>query len=83
MVSNLSTLMCRKAGTGEKPDPSKPDPNYTKNGSLNVLKKVVKNVSSEDATDLILMKNLTSQQNLLSQQEQIRKLLVAYKQMVL
>ncbi len=40
----------QEAGTGEKPDPSKPDPDYTKNGSLNVLKKVVKNVSSEDAT---------------------------------
>lgn len=35
----------QEAGTGERPDPD-----YTTNGSLNVLKKVVKNVNSEDAT---------------------------------
>lgn len=40
----------QEAGTGENPDPSKPDPDYTTNGSLNVLKKVVKNVNSSDAT---------------------------------
>lgn len=40
----------QEAGTGERPDPSNPDPDYTANGSLNVLKKVVKNVNSEDAT---------------------------------
>ena len=40
----------QEAGTGENPDPSKPDPDYTTNGSLNVFKKVVKNVNSEDAT---------------------------------
>ena len=40
----------QEAGTGERPDPENPDPNYTANGSLNVLKKVVKNVNSEDAT---------------------------------
>ena len=40
----------QEAGTGEKPDPSNPDPDYTTNGSLNVLKKVVKNVNSENAT---------------------------------
>lgn len=38
----------QEAGTG--PDPTNPDPNYTTNGSLNVFKKVVKNVNSEDAT---------------------------------
>lgn len=40
----------QEAGTGERPDPTSPDPNYTTNGSLNVFKKVVKNVNSEDAT---------------------------------
>jgi hypothetical protein len=40
----------QEAGTGERPDPTNPDPDYTTNGSLNVLKKVVKNVNSEDAT---------------------------------
>lgn len=40
----------QEAGTGERPDPTNPDPDYTTNGSLNVLKKVVKNVKSEDAT---------------------------------
>lgn len=35
----------QEAGTGERPDPD-----YTTNGSLNVFKKVVKNVNSEDAT---------------------------------
>lgn len=40
----------QEAGTGERPDPTNPDPNYTTNGSLNVLKKVVKNVNSEDTT---------------------------------
>lgn len=40
----------QEAGTGERPDPTNPNPDYTANGSLNVLKKVVKNVSSEDAT---------------------------------
>lgn len=40
----------QEAGTGERPDPTIPDPNYTTNGSLNVLKKVVKNVNSEDTT---------------------------------
>ena len=61
----------QEAGTGERPDPTNPDPDYTTNGSLNVFKKVVKQLH------LILMKNLTSLQNLLSRQEQIRKLLVA------
>ena len=40
----------QEAGTGERPDPTNPDPDYTTNGSLNVFKKVVKNVNSEDAT---------------------------------
>lgn len=40
----------QEAGTGERPDPTNPDPDYTTNGSLNVLKKVVKNVNSKDAT---------------------------------
>ena len=40
----------QEAGTGERPDPTHPDPDYTTNGSLNVFKKVVKNVNSEDAT---------------------------------
>ncbi|MCC2149957.1 DUF5979 domain-containing protein [Lachnospiraceae bacterium CLA-AA-H246] len=40
----------QEAGTGERPDPTNPDTDYTTNGSLNVLKKVVKNVNSEDAT---------------------------------
>ena len=40
----------QEAGTGERPDPTNPDPDYTTNGSLNVLKKVVKNVNSENAT---------------------------------
>lgn len=40
----------QEAGTGEKPDPSKPDPDYTTNGSLNVSKKVEKNVTTGDTT---------------------------------
>ena len=40
----------QEAGTGERPDPTNPDSDYTTNGSLNVFKKVVKNVNSEDAT---------------------------------
>lgn len=40
----------QEAGTGERPDPTNQDPDYTTNGSLNVFKKVVKNVNSEDAT---------------------------------
>ena len=40
----------QEAGTGERPDPTNPDPDYTTNGSSNVFKKVVKNVNSEDAT---------------------------------
>ena len=40
----------QEAGTGERTDPTNPDPDYTTNGSLNVFKKVVKNVNSEDAT---------------------------------
>lgn len=40
----------QEAGTGERPDPTNPDPDYITNGSLNVFKKVVKNVNSEDAT---------------------------------
>ena len=38
----------QEAGTGEKPDPSNPDPNYKKNGALNVSKTVLQNVTDAE-----------------------------------
>ena len=67
----------QEAGTGERPDPTNPDTDYTTNGSLNVLKKVVKNVNSEDATAPDSNEEFNFTAELLSRQEQIRKLLVA------
>ena len=38
----------QEAGTGEKPDPNKPDPDYKTNGALNVSKKVIQNVTDTE-----------------------------------
>ncbi len=54
-------------------DPTKPDPDYTKYGALNVSKKVIQNVT--DTAELQL-RNSTSLQILNSRQEQMQLLLV-------
>ena len=41
----------QEAGTGERPDPTNPDPDYTTNGSLNASKKVEKNVKTGETTE--------------------------------
>ena len=48
---NFVNTYVQEAGTGEKPDPSNPDPDYTTNGALNVSKIVTKNVDSADSTN--------------------------------
>lgn len=48
---NFVNTYVQEAGTGENPDPDKPDPNYTENGALNVSKIVTKNVDSADSTN--------------------------------
>lgn len=42
---NFVNTYVQEAGTGERPDPNNPDPDYTKNGALNVSKKVIQNVT--------------------------------------
>lgn len=42
---NFVNTYVQEAGTGERPDPIHPDPDYTKNGALNVSKKVIQNVT--------------------------------------
>lgn len=44
---NFVNTYVQEAGTGEKPDPNNPDPDYTKNGALNVSKKVIQNVTDD------------------------------------
>ena len=44
---NFVNTYVQEAGTGEKPDPNTPDPDYTKYGALNVSKKVIQNVTDE------------------------------------
>ena len=46
---NFVNTYVQEAGTGEKPDPNNPDPNYTENGALNVSKKVIQNVTDNEA----------------------------------
>lgn len=42
---NFVNTYVQEAGTGENPNPNKPDPDYTTNGALNVSKKVIQNVT--------------------------------------
>lgn len=42
---NFVNTYVQEAGTGENPNPNKPDPDYTINGALNVSKKVIQNVT--------------------------------------
>ena len=44
---NFVNTYVQEAGTGEKPDPNKPDPDYKTNGALNVSKKVIQNVTDD------------------------------------
>ena len=48
MVSTFVNTYVQEAGTGEKPDPNKPDPDYKTNGALNVSKKVIQNVTDAE-----------------------------------
>ena len=45
---NFVNTYVQEAGTGENPDPDKPDPNYTENGALKVSKKVIQNVTDAE-----------------------------------
>ena len=45
---NFVNTYVQEAGTGEKPDPNKPDPDYKTNGALNVSKKVIQNVTDAE-----------------------------------
>lgn len=45
---NFVNTYVQEAGTGENPDPNKPDPNYTENGALKVSKKVIQNVTDAE-----------------------------------
>lgn len=51
---NFVNTYVQEAGTGTpdptKPDPITPDPDYTENGALKVSKKVIQNVTDNDAT---------------------------------
>lgn len=42
---NFVNTYVQEAGTGEKPNPEKPDPDYKTNGALNVSKRVIQNVT--------------------------------------
>lgn len=43
---NFTNTYVQEAGTGERPDPTNPDPNYTENGAL----KVSKTIDAQDGT---------------------------------
>lgn len=43
---NFTNTYVQEAGTGERPDPTKPDPDYTENGAL----KVSKTIDAQDGT---------------------------------
>ena len=45
---NFTNTYVQEAGTGENPDPNKPDPDYTENGALKVSKKVIQNVTDAE-----------------------------------
>ena len=45
---NFVNTYVQEAGTGENPDPNKPDPDYTENGALKVSKKVIQNVTDAE-----------------------------------
>ena len=45
---NFVNTYVQEAGTGEKPNPNNPDPNYKINGALNVSKKVIQNVTDAE-----------------------------------
>lgn len=45
---NFVNTYVQEAGTGEKPDPTNPDPDYKTNGALNVSKKVIQNVTDAE-----------------------------------
>ena len=45
---NFVNTYVQEAGTGEKPNPEKPDPDYKTNGALNVSKKVIQNVTDAE-----------------------------------
>lgn len=48
---NFTNTYVQEAGTGETPDPSNPDPDYTKYGSLNVSKKIDAQDGTPSTTD--------------------------------
>ena len=48
---NFTNTYVQEAGTGETPDPIKPDPDYTKYGSLNVSKKIDAQGETPSTTD--------------------------------
>ena len=45
---NFVNTYVQEAGTGENPNPNKPDPDYTENGALKVSKKVIQNVTDAE-----------------------------------
>lgn len=45
---NFVNTYVQEAGTGERPDPNNPDPDYKTNGALNVSKKVIQNVTDAE-----------------------------------
>ena len=48
---NFTNTYVQEAGTGETPNPTKPDPDYTKYGSLNVSKKIDAQDGTPSTTD--------------------------------
>ena len=48
---NFTNTYVQEAGTGERPDPESPDPNYTENGALKVSKTIDAQAGTASTTD--------------------------------